>query len=276
MRCELCRNNTATIHITQVSEGRVKVVHVCDDCKRDRTGNDAPGEGVEALLNQADGEPILPATLRSMGEMIQETAHRASQGLSPISSEVARWVAGSIVAKTEMLSTELPAIERIAEALIDGLRSGRRVYLMGNGGSAADAQHLAAELIGRYKMERRALPAVALTVDTSALTSIGNDYGFDEVFARQLDGLVEAEDIVIGISTSGNSPNVIKAIELANERGAVTIGFTGRAGGKLAEICAHCLKAPADETAHVQECHITIGHILCDLVEQALFGEDED
>ena len=141
---------------------------------------------------------------------------------------------------------------------------------MGNGGSAADCQHLAAEFVGRFTRERRALPSIALTVDTSILTAIGNDYGFDAVFSRQIEALANQGDVVIGISTSGNSPNVLNAMLVAKEKGCVTVAFTGETGGKLAPLCDLTLKIPSKVTARIQEMHILCGHILCDIAEEAL------
>ncbi|MDF9406793.1 D-sedoheptulose 7-phosphate isomerase [Pelotomaculum isophthalicicum JI] len=149
---------------------------------------------------------------------------------------------------------------------------GNTIYLLGNGGSAADCQHLAAELVGRFKSQRGALPAVALTTDTSILTAISNDYGFEEIFARQVDALVRPGDLVVGISTSGNSPNVVRAIQLAKEKGARTVGLTGRHGGKLGNICDLCVKVPSDVTARIQEAHILIGHIVCEMVDEVADG----
>lgn len=139
---------------------------------------------------------------------------------------------------------------------------------MGNGGSAADSQHLAAELVGRYKRERRGLASLALTTDTSALTAVGNDYGYDRVFARQIEALCTAKDAVVGISTSGNSANVLEGVRKANELGAFTLGLAGGSGGKLAELADKCLTVPSRSTARVQEAHILIGHILCDWLEE--------
>jgi len=158
-----------------------------------------------------------------------------------------------------------------AQIIIEAYQKGGKILLMGNGGSAADAQHIAGELVGRFKKERKALPAIALTTDTSILTAIGNDYGFNEVFRRQVEALAQHEDVVIGISTSGNSPNVLLAIEKANEIGAKTIGLSGKGGGKLAQLASLCLVVPSDDTPRIQETHITIGHIICDLVEKSLF-----
>jgi D-sedoheptulose 7-phosphate isomerase len=159
-------------------------------------------------------------------------------------------------------------IERLATLCRTALNNNQTIFFCGNGGSAADAQHLAAELVGRFQTERPGLPAVALTTDTSILTSVANDYGFEQVFARQVQALVRTGDIVIGISTSGNSPNVLRAIEAAKAKGAVTVGMTGQKGGHLAELCDLCLKVPSNVTARIQEAHILIGHILCQIVDE--------
>lgn len=161
----------------------------------------------------------------------------------------------------------VPEIERLGEICKEALSKGRKIFFMGNGGSAADSQHLAAELVGRFKKERHGLPAVALTTDTSILTAVGNDYGFEEIFFRQVQALVSKGDVVVGISTSGNSPNVVKAVEWARKKGAVTVGLTGRTGGRLNEVCHLCIKVPSDDAARIQEAHILIGHILCQLIE---------
>ncbi len=161
----------------------------------------------------------------------------------------------------------IPLISEVAEELRACIKRGGKILLMGNGGSAADSQHIAAEIVGRYKKERRGLPAIALTTDTSILTSVGNDYGYDYIFARQIEALCRPEDVVIGITTSGNSANVIHAIVEANSIGAVTIGLTGGTGGKLSELCKFNLIMPSNNTPRVQEAHIFIGHSLCDLLE---------
>jgi D-sedoheptulose 7-phosphate isomerase len=150
------------------------------------------------------------------------------------------------------------------------LRGGGKVLFCGNGGSAADAQHLAAELMGRFLRDRAPLAAVALTVDTSALTAIGNDYAFDEVFARQLRGLGRPGDALVAISTSGNSANVLKALAVAREAGIVTVGLTGASGGRMAGLCDLCIRVPATRTDRIQEMHIAVGHLICGLVEDAL------
>ncbi len=149
----------------------------------------------------------------------------------------------------------------------EALQRGNKVLLCGNGGSAADAQHIAAELTGRFKKERHPLPGIALTTDTSALTAIGNDYGFDQVFSRQVAALAKEGDVVIGISTSGNSLNVIYALETAKEMGCKAIGLSGKGGGKMEDVCDINIIVPSDDTARIQEMHILIGHILCQLVD---------
>ena len=164
-----------------------------------------------------------------------------------------------------------PQIADMAAQLIAALRNGSKLLVMGNGGSAADAQHFVAEIVGRFKMERRALPAVALSTDTSILTAIGNDYGFNAVFSRQVEALAAPGDVVVGISTSGNSPNVLKALELARERGCRTIGLLGKDGGSIKAVCDIPLVVAVNDTPRVQEAHITIIHIVCDLVEKGLF-----
>ena len=169
----------------------------------------------------------------------------------------------------------LPHVEQCVQTLIETLNGGGKILTMGNGGSAADAQHLAAEFVGRFLLERKALPAIALTTDTSILTAIGNDYGYDEVFKRQVEALAGPADVVIGISTSGNSVNVEKAMQSAREKGCRTIGFLGRDGGRIAALCDVALTVPVQHTPHIQEAHLVIIHILCDLVEQALFVPSE-
>jgi len=168
----------------------------------------------------------------------------------------------------------VPAIERAAGEIDRRLRDGGTVFFMGNGGSAADSQHLAAELVGRFKIERSALSGIALTTDTSILTSVGNDYGFDQIFARQVEALCGEKDVVVALSTSGNSPNVLLALEAAGRLGAYRIGLTGRGGGTMSAHCEQCLAVPSTSTARIQEAHILIGHILCDLVESSISGGD--
>ncbi len=164
----------------------------------------------------------------------------------------------------------LQNILQVAEVCVKALQAGNKLLFAGNGGSAGDSQHLAAEIVGRYKIDRPGLPAIALTTDTSALTAIGNDYGYEVVFARQLQALAKAGDVFFGISTSGNSGNVLRAIERAKEMKVITIGLAG-SGGTIQKICDHCLSVPSTDTARIQECHIMIGQIICGYIEETLF-----
>lgn len=163
-------------------------------------------------------------------------------------------------------------LDSIAAVIAECLRSGRRAYTLGNGGSAADAQHIACELLGRFKRERAALPALALSTDTSTLTAIANDLGYERVFARQIEGLVQPGDVVWALSTSGDSPNVLEAVRAAAARGATVIGFTGQSGGKLADLCAHVFRAPHTSSDRIQEAHGLAYHYICEQVEAALSG----
>lgn len=183
----------------------------------------------------------------------------------------------------EQFASHVQVVERAAETLArpidacagmlaDALHCGQKVLVMGNGGSAADAQHLAAELVGRFLLERKALPAIALTTDSSILTAVGNDYGFERVFSRQVEALALPGDVVIGISTSGNSPNVLRALQAARALGCKTVGLLGKDGGSIASVVDIDLTVPATETPRIQEIHAIIVHILCHLVEQRLFG----
>jgi D-sedoheptulose 7-phosphate isomerase len=166
--------------------------------------------------------------------------------------------------------TEICAV--VAECIIQAYRREHKVLLFGNGGSAADAQHIAAELVGRYYLERPALPALALTANTSSLTAIGNDYDYNQVFARQIEAFGQAGDVAIGISTSGNSHNVIEALRAAKRKGILAVGMTGESGGQLKAEADYCICIPSRNTPRIQEGHILVGHVLCELVEQALFG----
>lgn len=169
----------------------------------------------------------------------------------------------------EELRQQQPTLEALARKMTDAVMNGKKVLWCGNGGSAADAQHLAAEFVGRFRRERKPLASVALTTDTSVLTSIGNDYGYDQVFSRQVLALAEPGDIVVGISTSGNSANIVEALEAAKECGAYTVAMTGEGGGKMAGMADASLCVPTKDTARVQEAHILCGHMLCDWVELA-------
>jgi D-sedoheptulose 7-phosphate isomerase len=171
--------------------------------------------------------------------------------------------------RTASNASMIVAIAAVADAIVHSLRQGGTVLVFGNGGSAADAQHFAAELVGRYQTERKAWPAIALTTDTSALTAIGNDYGFDRVFARQLEGLGRKGDVAIGISTSGNSPNVLRALEAANDRGVISVALTGK-GGQAAAIARHHIGVAEELTARVQEVHMTVLHVICELIDKEL------
>jgi D-sedoheptulose 7-phosphate isomerase len=170
----------------------------------------------------------------------------------------------------ETLSEE---ILKAAYIIRDCLSNGGKLLLMGNGGSAADSQHIAAELIGRFKKERKAIPALALTVDSSSLTALGNDYGFDTIFSRQVEALATPKDAVLGISTSGNSKNVIIALNLAQRIGSKTIGLMGNDGGNMKDCVDIGIVVPSNDTARIQEVHITIGHIICEIIEQDLINE---
>jgi D-sedoheptulose 7-phosphate isomerase len=177
-------------------------------------------------------------------------------------------------AREVFLSENAEALARAVDLVADAFAAGRKLLLFGNGGSAADAQHLAAEFVGRFGRERRALPAVALTTDTSALTAIANDYGYDDVFARQVRALAGTGDVALAISTSGRSPSVLRAVEAARAAGAVTIGLTGGDGGPLAGMVDLCLRVSAStESARIQETHILIGHVICELVDRRLFPD---
>jgi D-sedoheptulose 7-phosphate isomerase len=170
----------------------------------------------------------------------------------------------------------LTVLEAVARLCIEALSRGNKLLLAGNGGSAADAQHIAAELVSRFYYDRPGLPAVALTTDTSALLAIGNDYGFERVFSRQVEALAREGDVFVGISTSGNSPNILAGFAEAKKRGVATVGFSGGNGGKMKDGCDHLVLAPSALTPRIQECHIAFGHILCQLIEDTLYGATHD
>jgi len=183
----------------------------------------------------------------------------------------------SLEIKERLLSSaQIKIIAEIGKVIVEAYRKGKKVILFGNGGSAADAQHIAAELVGKYYWKREPLPAIALTTNTSSLTAISNDYSFDVLFARQLKALGQEGDIAIGISTSGNSENVVQAMKKAKAKGLITIGLTGESGGKLKEIVDYCLCIPSNDIPRIQEAHITVGHIICEIVERELFGFKPD
>ncbi|HEX3499646.1 MAG TPA: D-sedoheptulose 7-phosphate isomerase [Stellaceae bacterium] len=176
-------------------------------------------------------------------------------------------VINAIAADADLART----IETVARLCVAALRGGNKILLAGNGGSAADAQHLAAEFVSRFYFDRPGLAAIALTTDTSALTAIGNDYGFEKLFSRQVDALGRSGDVFIGLSTSGNSPNVLGALAECRARRIVTVGLTSQTGGKMAALCDHLLRMPSGETPKIQEGHIIVGHIICALVEREMF-----
>ncbi|MDD5401301.1 MAG: D-sedoheptulose 7-phosphate isomerase [Sulfurimonas sp.] len=167
----------------------------------------------------------------------------------------------------------LNKIEEVSKLCVDVYRASKKTIIAGNGGSAADAQHIAAELVGRYGFDRPSIPSLALTTDTSCLTAIGNDYGYDKVFSRQLEGMGQSGDIFIGISTSGNSKNIINAFEVAKQKGIKTVALVGRDGGEMAKMADIALIVPSESTPRIQESHILIGHIICDIIEKEIFGD---
>jgi len=188
---------------------------------------------------------------------------------------VRRSIEASIAVQQQLLGSAeiVSGMARVSEILIEALKKGNKLLLFGNGGSAADAQHIAAEFVGRFAFDRPALPALALSVNTSCVTAIGNDYGFEVVFARQIEALGRAGDVAIGISTSGNSPNVLQGLATAKKMGLHTVALTGATGGKLKNAVDHCICAPSNATPRIQECHILIGHTISELVEQTIFHE---
>ena len=192
---------------------------------------------------------------------------------SAVQADIRRLFAESARARDVFLEENADALARAVELVGDALAAERKVLLFGHGGSAADAQHIAAEFVGRFAPERRALPALALTTDTSALTAIANDYGYEHVFARQVHALGVAGDVALAISTSGRSPNVLRAVEACRERGVRTIGLTGGDGGPLATMVEVSLRVSAStHSARIQETHILVGHVICELVDRRLFG----
>jgi len=188
---------------------------------------------------------------------------------------VKQFLKASADLKYQVAETLSEEILHSAYSIRDCLSAGGKLLLMGNGGSAADSQHIAAELIGRFKKERKAIPALALTVDSSSLTALGNDYGFEFIFSRQIEALANPNDAVVGISTSGNSKNIIRALNLAREIGAKTIGLMGNDGGGMKDCVDIGIIVPSNDTARIQEVHITIGHIICEIIEQDLIHENK-
>ena len=195
-----------------------------------------------------------------------------------MNTEIRNIIQASIDVKQTILNDDsLPeTINKCIELLVSAFKNGNKVLFCGNGGSAADAQHLAAEFSGRFYIDRDALPAEALHVNTSYITAVANDYSYDVVYSRMIKGIGNPGDVLIGLSTSGNSGNIIKAFEVAKEKGMHTIGFTGATGGKMKELCDHLLNVPSTDTPRIQESHILIGHIICQLVEEKYFELDSN
>jgi D-sedoheptulose 7-phosphate isomerase len=189
-----------------------------------------------------------------------------------IQEEVSKTLATlALMAADESITAE---VEQVAKACCSALRAGNKILLAGNGGSAADAQHLAGELVSRLNFDRPGLAAFALTTDSSVLTAIGNDYGYDLVFARQVNAVGAPGDVFIGISTSGRSPNIMRALEEARRKGLVTVGLTGQIGGDMPQLCDYCIRVPSSATPKIQEGHIVLGHIICGLIECEIFRGD--
>ena len=191
-------------------------------------------------------------------------------------ARVTNSIEASIAVKERLLNSAevVSTVAKVSEILVNAFEQGNKVLLFGNGGSAADAQHIAAEFVGRFAFDRPALPALGLSVNTSCVTAIGNDYGFDQVFSRQIEALAHAGDVAIGISTSGNSRNVVSALLLSRQKGLYTVALTGCTGGRLKKAVDYCICVPSNDTPRIQECHILIGHIISELVEQTIFHEE--
>jgi D-sedoheptulose 7-phosphate isomerase len=183
-------------------------------------------------------------------------------------------ISSSIDVKSLLLNDSelIDLIANAAHVITNAYKAGNKTMLAGNGGSAADAQHIAGEFVSRFYFDRPGIPSIALSTDTSILTAIGNDYGYEKLFERQVQAQGVSGDIFIGISTSGNSPNILKALQECKNKGIFSVGLTGRTGGQMNELCDICIKVPSKETPRIQECHILIGHILCCIVEEELFG----
>lgn len=192
-----------------------------------------------------------------------------------INEYIGNQVKKSIDVKQKLLDSQelMDLIQEVALKCVEVYKNGNKTLIAGNGGSAADAQHIAGEFVSRFYFDRPGIPSIALTTDTSIITAIGNDYGYEKLFARQVQANGVKGDMFIGISTSGNSANVIEALKECKEKGIITVGLTGEQGGKMAEMCDYCIKVPSNETPRVQEAHILIGHIICAVVEEAIFGK---
>jgi D-sedoheptulose 7-phosphate isomerase len=187
--------------------------------------------------------------------------------------QISKIIENAIAVKSKILADDvmIDGIGHIAEAMTVAFRNNKKVLFCGNGGSAADAQHLAAEFSGRFYYDRPPLYSEALHVNSSYLTAVGNDYGYDHVYSRMVEAMGQEGDVLVGISTSGNSPNIVAAVEVANRKGMITVGMTGETGGKMRELCQYLLNVPSTDTPRIQECHILMGHIMCEIVESNLF-----
>lgn len=192
-----------------------------------------------------------------------------------MSEQIKQIISESISVKQQLLNDEtvIAKLDAISNIMVAAFKNGKKVLFCGNGGSAADAQHLAAEFSGRFYLDREALPAEALHVNTSYLTAIANDYSYEVAYARLIKGIAHAGDVLIGLSTSGNSPNIVEAFKAAKEKGMITVGFTGATGGKLKELSDHLFNVPSTVTPRIQESHIMLGHIICQLVEERYFAK---
>lgn len=188
--------------------------------------------------------------------------------------KISNIIKASIDVKTQVLEDELlqATIEKVVDVITSAFKNGNRVYFCGNGGSAADAQHLAAEFSGRFYIDRKALPAEALHCNTSYLTAVGNDYSYDQIYSRIIEGIGQSGDVLIGLSTSGNSKNIVNAFEIATEKKMITVGLTGITGGQMKAGSDYLINIPSADTPRIQESHILVGHIICQLVEENLFG----
>jgi D-sedoheptulose 7-phosphate isomerase len=239
--CEKCGKERANVHITDLAEGAPVERHLCQEC-----AGAVPAQKVVVRRCELPGSDLV--------------------------GQVRNAILDSAEAKRCFAERAAADIAQAVQVVVECLRKAGKVLLCGNGGSAAEAQHIAAELVGRFKLERPAFAAIALTTNTSILTAIGNDYSFDDIFARQVGALGAAGDVLFAYSTSGTSKNVVRAIQAAEIVGMKIVGFTGAGGGSMASLCDVCIKGPSDDTPTIQECHTAAGHTICRLVEQMLCG----
>ncbi|MBM4037540.1 MAG: SIS domain-containing protein [Planctomycetes bacterium] len=239
--CEKCGKNPATVRVTELAGGVPTERRLCSEC-----------------AGTPQQEAVLPRLFETRAPELADKIQHA--------------ILEAVEAKRCFAERAAADIAKAVEIVFDCLQSGGKVLLCGNGGSAAEAQHIAAELVGRFKLERPGLAAIALTTNTSILTAIGNDYSFDDIFARQVGALGASGDVLFAYSTSGTSKNILRAIQAAKIVGMKTVGFTGASGGEMAKVCDVCIKAPSEDTPTVQECHTAAGHTICRFVEEVLWG----